>query len=81
MTHQIRRLELQPSLPSSSLGSFNFTAPPSIPSSSSTKILELNAKFSRLEASYSNLKSSIGQEVVILGGVKFESLLQTTQWV
>ena len=25
--------------------------------------------------------SSIGQEVVVLGGVKFESLRQTTQWV
>ena len=34
-----------------------------------------------MEASYSNLKSSIGQEVVSLGGVKFEFLRQTTQWV
>ena len=42
--------------------------------------MELNTKFSRLEASYSYLNSSIGQEVVILGCVKFESLRQTTQW-
>ena len=61
-------------LPSSSLGGFGLTAPPSVPSPSSTQIVELNAKFARLQGSYSNLKLSIGQEVVSLEGVKFESL-------
>ena len=55
--------------------------PPPAPSSSSTKILELNAKFSRLEALHSYLKASIGQDVLIFGGVTFESLRKTTQWL
>ena len=49
--------------------------------SSSTHILKLNTKVARLEASYFNLTFSIGQEMVSIGGVKFESLWQTTQWV
>ena len=81
MSTQIRQLELQLSISSSSLGGFGLLAPPPVPPSSSTTIIELTANISRLEASYSNLKSSIGQEVVSLGGVKFESLRQTTQWV
>ena len=81
MSQQIRQLELQPSILSSSLGGFDLPVPPPVPPSSSTTIMELTANISRLEASYSNLKSSIGQEVVSLGGVKSESLRQTTQWV
>ena len=81
MSTQIRQLELQLSISSSSLGGFGLLAPPPVPPSSSTTIIELTANISRLEASYSNLKSSIGQEVVSLGGVTFEFLRQTTQLV
>ena len=51
---------------------------PPLPSSSSTK---LQGIVTRIESQINDLKSSIGQKVVVLGGVKFESLRQTTQWV
>ena len=34
-----------------------------------------------MESQITDFKSSLCQEVVVLGGVKFESLRQTTQWV
>ena len=88
MTRSLQTLELQSSTPSSSFSlgngsSFhlgNGTLPPP-PSSSSTALLELQGLVSSIESQIIDLKSSISQEVVVLGGVKFESLRQTTQWV
>ena len=88
MTNTLQLLELQFSTPSSLYNlengsSFNLgnSVLASIPSSSSTELQESNCTLPRLKSKYNALKSLIGKEVVVLSGVKLESLHQTTQWV
>ena len=47
----------------------------------STVIQELTASFDQLSAKQDNLQACIGQDVVEIGGVNFESLRETTAWV
>ena len=43
--------------------------------------MELQSHFKLLSVSHTSLKACIGQHVVVIGGVKFESRLQTVAWV
>ena len=47
----------------------------------STVIQELTASFAQLSARQGILQAYIGQDVVEIGGVNFESLRETTAWV
>ena len=66
--------------PISSAGLGSIMAPTQ-PSQFSTQLVELQSHFKLLSASHTSLKTCIGQHVVDIGGVKFESRLQTVAWV
>ena len=83
LSSKIKQLELQVKSSSGSLLAMNLGTcliPPS-PSALSTELRELTASFSQPSARQDNLQAYIGQDVVEIGGVTFESLRQTTAWV
>ena len=52
-----------------------------LPSPSSSELKTINAQVLQLSKDYRNLQACFDYDTVDLGGVKFESLAQTIDWV
>ena len=83
LLYKIKQLEFQiksSSGPSLSMN-LGIGLVPASPSALTTEIKELTASFTQLSARQDNVYACIGQDVVEIGGVTFESLRQTAEWV
>ena len=76
---RLQCLELVPSPPSfSSLGSTPLAPPSSLIGS---RLISVSKEINLLRSNLDDLSSRIGQEVIEIGGVQFQSLAQTIAWV